>query len=230
MPRKPILNTVLALGTLGMFTLNHHASAQTLSITNTATNFAPGVTSSTLQLDQFDSNLGALSDVTVRVNLSGISGFFGVQTTFSPAFSVSSFSSITISQSPTNSLGFTQLQQSNITLVTTPPIGFTVPAATTTNIPVATTNVFINETQIIDSLSWGAYQSVTPGKIAFNIAHDPNLFLAGGGFTLQSTNVVAETSMSVIYTYVVPEPSTYALLALAGLSLAAYGWRRRAQH
>lgn len=203
------------------------ATAQTVSITNTATNFAPSSSDYvSLELDQFDQNLGILQDVTVRVNSANTSGFFTLFTTTQNVTVFNALNALTIRQDPTNSLGFTQLGQTFFTLDLTTPPPFSVPLGTTTNISINPSQAYFDVSESIDSGFWSAYQSLTPGKIAFQVNSESSLGVIGGVFTVESTNVVTETSMSVVYTYVVPEPSTYALFALAALGLAAYGWRR----
>jgi len=231
MQTRPFLILALCAAAGATFT---PAQAQTLSITNTASNSISSAAGySTILLGKFDTGLGTLQSVAVKVNYSSISGSYNVTTATSQAFNLAASVDLNIRQVATNSLGFTALGPTSFTLATTPPTtgsfpGITIPASTSTNISVNQTNVFVNQSQLIDSVNWAAYQSASPGTVAFEFDSVPTISVAGGGFVVNTDNLTVETSMSVVYTYdVIPEPSTYALLGVAALGFAGYRLRRR---
>jgi hypothetical protein len=207
------------------------SSAQQTNVSFTATNTATGLNNFVnIALGKFNSNLGSLDAVTVTLNYALLGGSFLLaapdpnldQTVNSAA------GRVTVRQATTNSLGFTQIGEGTNIVTTTPSTPFTVVGAGSQVFTVTPLNAFTNISQSINSSFWSAYQSAGgSGDIVFQVKNRPDIDVEGGNFFLDGTDFTVETSMTVEYTYTVPEPSTYALLALAALGLAGYAARRR---
>ena len=112
---------------------------------------------------------------------------------------------------------------------------FSSAAFTTTGLSLATnaataTNYTFDITSLVKS---GLDLSLTNTVIAFRFQMDDDTSLAYGtanSYTLLGFNTTAAANRPVLTLDVVPEPSTYALLAMSGLALGRYmiGRRRRA--
>jgi hypothetical protein len=205
--------------------------AQTLSYTNTTTNTATGLnTFVNLALGKFDSNLGDLQAVTVTVTYATLGGSFLLAATEPGLDQIvdSAAGRITIQQATTNSLGFTTIGETTNSVTTIPGTPFTVVGAGSQVFDVISFLALSNISQSISNSFWSAYSAPGGvGDVVFQVKNRPEIDVDGGNFTLDGTLFTVETSMAVAYTYVVPEPSTYALLTLAALGLAGYQWRRR---
>ena len=212
------------------------ASAQSV-ISFTNNNVAGGNnTYVNIALNKFDTGLGTLTDVVVTVNFTTLGGSFSVSTpddSFTAAEVQSAAGRIIVRQASTNSLGFTQLGQTAFSVDTTPGLAFTVPAPSGSQVfAVSSTNVFVGNSQSIDSGFWGAYQSAGGvGSVVFQVRNNPDIAVSGGVFNLNALAFTADANMTVTYTYnptaPIPEPGTWAAGALL-LGGAAYSvWRRR---
>lgn len=194
----------------------------------TATNTANGLnTFFSIALGKFNSNLGSLDAVTVTLNYALLGGSFNIaspdpgldQTVESAA------GRVTVRQATTNSLGFAQIGETAFTVGTTPSTPFTVPALGNQTFTVTPTSTFTSNSQTIAGSFWSAYQSPNGiGDVVFQVKNRPDINVEGGFFTLDATDFTAETSMTVTYTYTVPEPSTWALLVFGAAAVLA---RRR---
>jgi hypothetical protein len=212
------------------------AQAQsTLSFTNNAA-AAGNNTFANIALNKFDTGLGTLTDVVVTVNFTTIGGSFLVTTpgdSFTDAEVNSADARITIRQSATNSLGFTQIGQSTFGVGTTPGLPNIVSAPSgSQTFSVTSTNVFIGLSQNINSGFWSAYQSAGGvGSVVFQVRNNPDINISGGVFTLNAAAFTADANMTVTYTYnpsaPIPEPGTWAAGALLVGGAAYTMWRRR---
>jgi len=216
---------------LALVAMTAAASAQQTSVSFTATNTATGLNNFVnIALGKFDSNLGSLDAVTVTLNYALLGGSF-LLAAIDPNLDQTvndAAGRVTVRQATTNALGFTQIGEGTNAVTTTPGTPFTVVGGGSQVFSVASVNAFANIVQAIDSSFWGAYQSAGGvGDIIFQVKNRPEIDVEGGNFFLDGTDFTVETSMTVEYTYTVPEPSTYALLALAALGLAGYAARRR---
>jgi hypothetical protein len=207
-------------------------SAQSLSYTNfTATATASGLNNYVnLALNKFDTSLGTLEGVTITVNYATLGGSFLLAAP-DPNLdqTVNSASGrITIRQATTNSLGFSQIGETTNAVTTTPSLPFTVVGAGSQVFSVAQLTALTNISQTISNSFWSAYSSPGGvGDIIFQVKNRPDIDVEGGVFTLDGTEFTVDTSMTVTYSYIIPEPSTYALITLAALGIAGYQWRRR---
>jgi hypothetical protein len=220
----------IVLSVFLMATIPASAQQSSISFTNSAT--ANGLnTYFNIALGKFNSNLGSLDAVTVTLNYAQLGGSFKLIAT-EPNLDQTvdgAAGRVIVRQSPTNSLGFTQQGETAFTVGTTPGTPYTVPALGQQTFAVTPLNAFTNIAQSINSSFWSAYTAPGgTGDVVFQVKNRPDITVEGGVFTLDATDFTVETSMTVTYTYTVPEPSTYALLALSAIGVAAYRWRRRA--
>jgi hypothetical protein len=212
------------------------ASAQSvISFTNNAV--ADGInTFANIALNKFDTGLGTLTDVVVTVNFTTLGGSFTVGTpfdSFTDAEVESAAGRVTVRGSTNNPLGFTTLGQTAFGVATTPGLTYTVPAPSGSQLfTIASTNVFVGNSQTIASGFWSAYQSAGGvGSVVFQVRNNPDITVSGGVFNLNALAFTADANMTVTYTYnptaPIPEPGTWAVGALL-LGGAAYSvWRRR---
>lgn len=190
-----------------------------------------------IALNKFDTGLGTLTDVLVTVNFTTLGGSFSVSTpsdSETPADVEAATGRITI-RGITNSLGFTQIGQTNFAVNTSPSLLYTVPAPSGSQIfTIVGTNVLVASSQNISTNFWSAYQSAGGiGSVVFQVRNNPDVTVSGGVFTLNALAFTANANMTVAYTYTpsaaVPEPGTWAAAALL-LGGAAYTIRRRRQN
>ena len=232
MTTRPQRNTFLAFFFTAVFFVAGSAKAQqiTLSYTNTATVSGLNIFTN-LSLTKFDSNLGLLDSVTVTIVSATLGGSFmiGAEGAIDQTYN-SAAGRITIRQDPTNSLGYTTIGETSFDVTTTPAPGFVIQEFTTNTFTVDTPLLALsNSAQSINSSFFANYaQPGGGGQLAFQIKNRPDINITGGNFYLNAENFTLETKMAVTYTYTVPEPSTWALLALAGMGGVAALMRRRA--
>jgi hypothetical protein len=209
------------------------AQTNTISFTNSAT--ANGLNSYfDIALGKFNTSLGSLESVTVTVHSAVLSGSFIVGAP-NPALDQAyedAASRITIREAPAYSLGFTQLGETSFGLTTTPAPVAIVPGGSTNTFSVtpliAFTNTSPNAVQSIPSTFWADYSDPSGlGDVIFQVKNRPDITISGGDFFLNATDLTAQATMSVSYTYVVPEPSTRALLVLSAAGAGLVAARRR---
>jgi hypothetical protein len=209
------------------------AQTNTISFTNSTT--ANGLNSYfNLALGKFNTSLGSLDSVTITVHSAVLGGSFIIGAP-NPALDQDyedAAGRITIRQATTNSLGFTQLGETSFNVTTTPAPVITVPGGATNTFSVtpliAFTNTSPNGVQSIPSTFWAAYSDPAGiGDVIFQVKNRPDITISGGDFFLNATDFTAQTTMSVSYTYVVPEPSTRALLVLSAAGAGLVAARRR---
>lgn len=199
------------------------ASAQSVSFTNSVTAY-DSTNSWNIPLSRFDTNLGTLTGVEVKVNFSQTGGTFSVTNTSGELTTDAAFMNALIQGSSTN-LGFTSLSTNFFSLTSTNPVmPFDVPVGTTTVATVVSENIWTNVIQTIDPSFWSAY--LGGGTVDFQVFSDSEVFITAAIGSPDPSNIALQTSMTVTYSFV-PEPSTYALLTLAGVGLAGYVIRRR---
>lgn len=230
------MKRIAALLSIAAAAMISTASAQSvISFTNNAV-AGGNNTFVNIALNKFDTGLGTLTDVVVTVNFTTLGGNFSVSTpsdSFTDADVESAAGRVTIRQAATNSLGFTQLGQSNFSVGTSPGLSWVVPAPSGSQLfSVSSTNVFVGNSQSIASGFWSAYQSAGGvGSVVFQVRNNPDITVSGGVFNLNALAFTADANMTVTYTYnpsaPIPEPGTWAVGALL-LGGAAYSfWRRR---
>lgn len=205
---------------------NFAASAQinTISFTNLGTVQGTGAFTN-LSLTKFDTGLGTLTGIEVKVSYARIDGTFTVTTTtIVPAnVTTNSKAAVTIQGSSTN-LGFNTLGPITNFITTTPALPNSVPGNSNRIFDVTALDFFTNQIQNIPDTFWTDYQG--PGFVNFQFNSVPLIDITGAGYSANAENVTAETSMTITYSFV-PEPSTYALLAMAAAGTLGYAIRRR---
>lgn len=222
-----VIATIFAV--LLLATIPARAQQSSISFTNSAT--ANGLnTYFSIALGKFNANLGSLDAVTVTVNSAVIGGSFtiGAPTPTLDQEYEDAAARVTIRQATTNALGFTQLGETSYNVTTTPAPIVNIPGGTTNTFSVSPLIAITNIAQSIDVAFWSAYTDpFGSGNVVFQVRNRPDITISGGDFFLDATDFTVGTTMSVTYTYTVPEPSTYALLALSAIGVAAYRRRRR---
>ena len=225
------LRTLLTI----LILISANAAAQTNTISFTNSVIAAGNNNFfDIALNKFNTSLGILDSVTVAVQSSTLGGSFFLDAT-NPALDIDfegAFGRVTIRQATTNSLGFTQLGQTTNAVTTTPAPIFTLLGGTSTNFSISPlvviTNTTPNAIQSISSSFWSNYSDPTgSGSVIFQARNNPEITVSGGAYFQSATNFTADTVMSVTYTYVVPEPSTWALLAAGATITGLVAARRR---
>jgi hypothetical protein len=129
----------------------------------------------------------------------------------------------------TNSLGYTAFTSVIDPVKTSPDwSSVSINPSATTNFVLDSGQYFVSSTnsQSINSSLFSSYTGV--GTVAFSLRNLHLIATSGGGYTVQPETVGALTSMTVTYTYGVPEPSTYLLFGLGGLALVVAYRRKRA--
>jgi hypothetical protein len=133
-----------------------------------------------------------------------------------------------------NSLGYTAFTNAIATVETSPPwqqtatdgIGFNQSRTFTLSPNQYFVDPGLAMSQSIANTFFSAYTG--PGTINFLLNNDQEITTTGGRFDGNTEGAGALTSMTVTYTYGVPEPSTYALMSLGALALVIAYRRKRA--
>jgi hypothetical protein len=206
----------------------------TISFTNSATALGNNAYVN-IALGRFDTSLGTLTGVSVRINFVTLGGAFSISTPIDSGADVDfdGAAARLIVRGSSNALGFTQYGESSFAVDTMPGTGTTVPGNGGSQVfSIISTNVLANQTRNIATNFWSAYQSAGgSGSVVFQVKNRPDVSASGGDFTQSITNFTAGANMSVTYTYTgatpVPEPSTVATGAFLTLVAAASYWRRR---
>jgi hypothetical protein len=197
------------------------AQGQSVSYTNSVTVFdGPGTTY--LSLAKFDSSLGTLTGVELKINYSRVGGSFLV---------TNSSGSVTVTSATMNAsifaFGGSSWSTNDFSLTSIPALPYSaIPAGTSQQFDVQQADIWTNELQNISDTFWSEYEAPGGGTVNLPVFNNSEVFLSDtttaaanpGGISLQ-------TEMTITYTFV-PEPSTYALLLLAGVASLAVAKRR----
>lgn len=207
--------TLLAVFTSALFAAS--APASTISFSDTKT---VGATYTDFSLGKFNTGLGTLKAVEIKVDFSTLEGSFTVTSLSASVVTITAFdTAFRVRQSPTNSIGFTLVDTSLPDAETTPDWNATsVPANSSQVYTIVGGQSYTITPQSISSGYFSAYQSAGGvGAVVIQGRNTPTIAASGGAYSVDPTATVANTKMTVTYTYdAVPEPGTIGLLALAG--------------
>lgn len=213
-----LLAAILVMATLAV---HPAAQAQSISYTNSVTVFeGPGTTY--LTLGKFDSGLGTLAGVELKINFSGVGGSFTVTNTSGTVAVTSAVMNASIF-----GFGIASWTTNDFNLASIPALPFSGIAEGSQQIFAVTAgNIWTNEIQNVSSTFWSDYEAPGGGTVSFPVFNNSEVFLTASDVaTADSGGISLETEMVVTYTFV-PEPSTYALL-LAGGAVSLWALRRR---
>jgi len=202
------------------------APAATVSFSDTHT---IGSTYADFSLAKFDSGLGALTGVQIKVDFSTLAGSMTVTNGEVVTVTVGQFKSY-FDLAENLTLGVAEYNPSK-TVTTSPAWQTTVIAAGgTQTFTVSAQNLATNYTENILSDYFSAYQSAGGLGTVVLSANDSQIITTTGSiYSVNSSALGASTKMTVTYTYTaVPEPGTIGLLAVAGGVILLAVRRRRA--
>jgi len=205
------------------------AQANTVSFYDTHT---VGGTYLDFLLGKFDTGLGALTAVEIKVDFSTLAGSVTVTSSSASPVTVSDvFATFKMRQSSTNTLGFTTTYTNFLGVATTPDWNSTGVAGNSSQVyAIVGGQSYTISPQTISSGFFTAYESVGGvGSVVMQGLSAPTISATGGQYSVDPTAAVASTKMTVTYTYTaVPEPGTIGLLAVAGGVILVAVRRRRA--
>jgi hypothetical protein len=175
-----------------------------------------------------------LLGITVSVNYSYLIGQASISNTDAEPSDLTIRGYSSIFSVRTNNLGYTAFTNTNAIVATSPDWAGTavnpIQQGQSFNLNLSPYQYFVNPgspniQNIADSL-FNSYTGV--GTIAFSLKNEQLITAAGAQYTVDSSGAGAFASMTVTYTYGVPEPSTYILFGLGGLALVVAYRRKRA--
>ena len=227
------LSGMFASGTASAAPVTSYFFTNTISQTGTNTVYRSWQNFVFDQFNEADPVKGGLFDllgVTVTINSSELAGSSWVRNDGEGPASVTGYSS-TFQVSATNTLGYTAFSNTNTAIATTPDWStVTIASGATQNLALDAGQFFVNpltpNIQNIADTYFSAYRGA--GTIAFALRNPMLLASDGDDYQAVTTGAGAFTSMTVAYTYGVPEPSTYILFGLGGLALVVAYRRKRA--
>jgi len=229
---RHLLRTSLLAG-LAAALMATSATAATVSFSDT---HSIGGSNSDFLLGKFDTGLGTLTGVEIKVDFSTLAGSVTVTSKSSSTVTVTAFdAAFTVSDpSLTNDLGFDATTTRLFSVVTSPAWN----GASRTKVSGNSSQVYTivggqsyTFSQLnISSDFFTAYESVGGvGAVDIQAINVATIGASGGTYEVDPTATVANTKMTVTYTYsAVPEPGTIGLLAFAGGVVLVAVRRRRA--
>jgi hypothetical protein len=202
------------------------ASAATTTVySGSSVNLGSSNDNVAFNIAQFNTALGTLTGVTVKVTTSSLVGSFNVANAGGTSLSVGPHTADFRVDDVADNLGYT-IQSVEIDPLATTPV--TSPAAT---IPVGENQTYaitlgqgytVSDQNIAGSF-FGVYSG--NGNVMFNVRNRLNIAATGSVFTVDSALAYTTTRMAITYTYeVIPEPSA---ALLGGLGLLCLLRRRR---
>ena len=223
-----IVRTSLLTGLAAAF-LATSATAATVSFSDTK---SVGAAYTDFYLGKFNTGLGTLTAVQIKIDFSTLAGSFTVTNGEVLAINVSQIKSY-FDLSENLTLGVSQYSPSK-TVTTSPAMSAALPvviaAGGTQTFTVSAQNLVTNYTENILSGYFSAYQSVGGlGTVALSANDGQMITTTGSIYSVNASSLGASTKMTVTYTYdAVPEPTTIGLLAVAGGVILLAVRRRRA--
>lgn len=211
-----MLTTSLLAG-LAAALLATSATAATVSFSDTE---LVGGAYSDFLLGKFDTGLGTLTGVEIKVDFSTLAGSLTVTSQSASSVTVTGFdATFRMRESSANTLGFALTNTVFYDVATTPDWNSTgVPGNSSQVYTIVGGQSYAISPQAIASGFFTAYQSVGGvGSVVMQGRSNPTIAATGGTYAVDPTATVASTKMTVTYTYdAVPEPATWVLLALVG--------------
>lgn len=182
-----------------------------------------GISGSDVQfvIPQFNTSLGTLTGVTVKVVQSTLTGSFEITNNGETGFTVDKVTTDFRVKQNTAGLGYAPQLVEIDPLVTTPssnPSPTISPSASQIFTITAGQGYTISN-QIIDGTYFAAYSGA--GNVVFDIRNRGIVTVSGATYTVDTTNTYTTTQMEITYTYTeaIPEPSAAALAGLGALAL-----------
>lgn len=203
------------------------ATAATVSYSSTQ---SVGSAYADFALGKFNTGLGTLTAVEIKVDFSTLAGSFIVTSQSASTVTVTAVdAAFRVRQSPANTLGYAQTNDTIFDVVTSPDWNVTtVPGNSSQVYTIVGGQSYAISPQNIAAGNFAAYQSAGGvGSVIMQGRVTPTIAVSGGTYSVDPTAVGASTKMTVTYTYTaVPEPAAW-ILAAFGLTTAVVFRRRR---